>query len=303
VAFRSRILRFARSAVGSPEYDRLASSIARNRTRFEAMQRLTCVDNADGNDWVLIADRNLRKAEQDSETGHFDNAWIALTEAKQSMLRGPLSPQAANTIAITLRREADAKLSGWRAKAVRDLICDAENEVRVDLADRRENLVEALRLLDDQFETTRHRISLRRRHLQNLLCFLLLALVAIGTLSALGHLPGKFSDIYLFLNVMLGGVIGACLSVAQSLMQSDLDKRIPSQMVGAFVVWMRPIVGAAAAIAAFALIEANAALKLFTLGVLDDPSVLFAIALLAGYSERFIMGALDHLSDTLGEKK
>ncbi len=47
------------------------------------------------------------------------------------------------------------------------------------------------------------------------------------------------------------------MSVAQSLVAQDISDRIPTQQVGALVIWMRPGIGAAAALVVFAMLHAN----------------------------------------------
>jgi hypothetical protein len=66
---------------------------------------------------------------------------------------------------------------------------------------------------------------------------------------------------------------------------------------------MRPIIGAAAAGAVLVIIEANHVLSFINLGALEDPRALLVLGLLAGYSDRFLTGTFDRLSEVVGEKK
>ena len=74
-------------------------------------------------------------------------------------------------------------------------------------------------------------------------------------------------------------------------------------MVGLFPVWIRPIVGAAAAIAILVLVEANQAFDLLRFGKLVGLRVLLALGLLVGYGERFITVTFDLLSEAVIDKK
>jgi hypothetical protein len=94
--------------------------------------------------------------------------------------------------------------------------------------------------------------------------------------------------------VVLFGAVGAALSVAQSLIV--LGAKIPAQQIGAFVLWVRPAIGAAAALVVLALLRANDGLHLFGAGVSDEPAIVGVLALFAGYSEHFIVGTLACLS-------
>ena len=114
--------------------------------------------------------------------------------------------------------------------------------------------------------------------------------------------PGKGSPDRL-VTVILLGVLGATLSVAQAIAAADLTAKITSQRVGAFMVWMRPAIGATAAVVSYTLLLANDYLKIFNLELTKDFAVICVIALLAGFSERFIVGALNRVADLQGGDK
>jgi hypothetical protein len=95
----------------------------------------------------------------------------------------------------------------------------------------------------------------------------------------------------------LFGVLGACLSVAPGLLAANVSNKIPAQQIGSFVVWMRPAIGAAAALIALVLLHANETFKIFNWKV-DQTGLTIAIAFVAGYSERFIVGAIERISPT-----
>lgn len=102
--------------------------------------------------------------------------------------------------------------------------------------------------------------------------------------------------------MILFGALGAALSVAQSLITLDISAKIPAQQIGAFVVWMRPAIGAAAALVVLALLRANEHVHLLS-EVAVKPPIIDVFALLAGYSERFIVGALGTLEQASGKGK
>src|ERR1700759_5149605 len=92
--------------------------------------------------------------------------------------------------------------------------------------------------------------------------------------------------------------MGAALSVARSLLKTDVAAKIPSQKLGAFVIWMRPVIGAAAALIAFVFVSAGG----FHLINLDsgNPTAVLTIATISGFSERFIVGAIENLANDKG---
>jgi hypothetical protein len=69
------------------------------------------------------------------------------------------------------------------------------------------------------------------------------------------------------------------------------------------MVWMRPAIGATAAVVSYALLLANDYLKIFNLELTKDFAVICVIALVAGFSERFIVGALNRVADSQGGDK
>jgi hypothetical protein len=213
-------------------------------------------------------------------------------------------PERLQLAAIELRRETEKKLSGWRAKAIVDLICDDKGEVRTDIAkDHPTRIINALAVRDDQFQTDYFKILLRRRHLFWLFLLLIAAIMASLLLSGLDVLPAPFNKVQLMAGVVLFGVLGAALSVARGLLGPDLSVKIPAEQIGAFVIWMRPAIGAAAALISFALLNAK------VIQILDwdpaSPTIIFTIAIVSGFSERFIVGAIERLGDDSagGDKK
>ena len=96
--------------------------------------------------------------------------------------------------------------------------------------------------------------------------------------------------------ILLAGILGAGLSVAQNLLSTDISAKIPAQQIGAFVVWMRPAIGAAAALLAIALVEAGSVLNVFTNDIGKNSGATLAIAFAAGFSERFITQAIEKIS-------
>jgi hypothetical protein len=184
-------------------------------------------------------------------------------------------------------------------RAFNELLCNRKGKVKKGIEQNLGSVITAVEMLDDQFNTTRHKISLRRRHLVNLTVVISLCLMGMVGLSAGGVLSGPLASPVLLLATMLTGALGASLSVAQSIMSSSLESRIPAQIVGSFLVWMRPVVGAAAATAAALITQLNEIFSIFNPKLLNTPSVILSIALIAGFSERFIVGTIEQFSERI----
>ena len=189
----------------------------------------------------------------------FNKGGFHCSRHNRSNVLNSKAPEGLQLAAIELRREAE-KVSGWRAKAIADLICDEKGELRKDIFTRpaRMRVINALALRDDQFQTNYLKILLRRRHLFRLFLLLLTGIAASLLLSYFDILPPPFNKVELMAGVVLFGVLGAALSVARGLLRADVSAKIPAQQIGSFVIWMRPAIGAAAALISFVFLNAKA---------------------------------------------
>jgi hypothetical protein len=240
--------------------------------------------------WAQSAVHNLLDAEQKLAAGKTAPGWISTHAAQRAILSNPENPERAVRAAVALRREKE-KVTGWRANVITDLIGDSNGCTPVDIAKHQRHIVEALAVRDDYFRNNYFKISLRRRHLIQVACFLWFGILACVVASYRGVLPPPYDDRQQVLLVVLFGILGACLSVAQGLLASDVSARIPAQQTGAFVVWVRPAIGAAAALMALAVLDS----RFLTLDT-SLPGVTYLFAFAAGYSERFIVGAIEKMN-------
>lgn len=225
-----------------------------------------------------------------------------MQSAERALLLNPRTPDHLQLAAIQLRREAK-KLSDWRAQTVRDLICDRKGKLRTDIftGSARMRVIKALALRDDQFQTDYFKISLRRRHLLLLFILLLAVLAVTLLLSSLNIFPSPFDNVELMAGVMLFGVMGAALSVARGLLAADVSAKIPAQQLGSFVVWMRPAIGATAALISFVFLNAKA-IRLFDWDP-SNPTIAYTVAIVSGFSERFIVGAIEVIAKSKDESR
>jgi hypothetical protein len=169
----------------------------------------------------------------------------------------------ARRTASRLRRETE-KVTGWRAKAISDLICDKKGRLRnIDSQSEIFRVADALGLRDDLHTTAYFKIALRRRHLVNLFLLLLFAIAGCLLTWPVDFLPKTGGRLGLAM-IIFTGMLGAGVSVALSLMSTDASEKIPAQQIGSFLVWMRPAIGAATALAATALLGAGKAFNIFS---------------------------------------
>jgi hypothetical protein len=100
-------------------------------------------------------------------------------------------------------------------------------------------VIAALDLRDDRYHTNYFKILMRRRHLFQLFLILWISITLCLILSYFKFLPPPLNGTKLVAAVVLFGVLGACLSVAQGLLAANVSNKIPAQQIGSFVVWMR----------------------------------------------------------------
>ena len=144
---------------------------------------------------------------------------------------------------------------------------------------------------------------MRRNNLRVLSPILVAAIVALPILAALSVLPVPLANWKELVAVELFGVLGASFSVAITLTQSSLDERIPDQVIGSFITWMRPAIGAAAGVAAYVLLQVNMLQAVISTDFSASPAGMLAVAFIAGFSERLVIKALGAGLSTSKEKK
>jgi 8-oxo-dGTP pyrophosphatase MutT (NUDIX family) len=245
--------------------------------------------------WMAAANQHLEQAQDYLAHWNLQQGWVSLHAATRLMLLDSKDRQGLKLAALELRRESKKKLSDWRVKAVADLICDENGKIRADIEKEPMRVVNAMAVRDSQFETDYFKIMLRRRHLLRLFLLLVAFIILTLVLSVSDVLPDPFNKFRLIVGVVLFGIVGATLSVARGLLRTDLSAKIPAQQIGAFVIWMRPAIGAAAALISFVLLNAKV-ISLFNWNP-SDPTIVFAVATLSGFSERFIVGAIEKIGD------
>ena len=290
---------------GSLEYDRLLRTIAATRSELD-VEYLEWKE-AHNNDlmapWAKAAEGLLTKAQNNLQGWQLESGWDAVLAAQRYMLSNPDKIDRIDRVKIILCRELK-KIDGWRAEAIKDLVLKFDQSGGCNNQSNVSYIVDAIALRDDSSQNTWYKISLRRRHLV-LLCLILWAALAICFAGSLfGMLPEFLDKSSLVAAVLIFGVLGASVSVAQSLVDDRINSRIPMQQVGSFLIWMRPGIGAAAALVVLAILKANIQLKILQADAVGDP-VIVALAFAAGLSERFIVGAVDRFTGVIlgGERK
>jgi hypothetical protein len=287
----------------APETERVAAvleAVRADRDRRRRNQK----PQPDGQQapWLDAVDALIDNARQHYEAARFQAAWQHIKAAERAMLNDPEDEHGVIGQAILLRREAE-EIPGRRGNAIKDLLSDAAGNPRADLLAHRPLVIEAARLRDDYFDTQYYRLELRRRHLINVFFVLVGGLALLVFLARCGKIELFAGQARTLVAVILFGMLGAALSVAQSLVSGDVKQKAPMQLMGSFMIWLRPVVGGTAAVIAYVLVLANQHLKVFFDGRFGtELTVVIVIAVVAGFSERFIVGAMSSIADTQARK-
>lgn len=267
--------------------------------------------------WRLELEQRLAREKDDARKSLVYRGALDLTvEAKKFLDRG-LIDQAWKVLDAAHRQEVFAmedeerkakarevihessKLGKWRREAIGQIL-EVEGDDKVPTEFNADALHKALEIRDVGFSNLFHKISLRKRHL--LFCAFALLAVTVG-IVVLGYVgsadsspfakaecpaegcPVRAAHIW---GALLFGALGAVFSVSYTLTYQPLDARIPEQRLGSFLMWMRPVIGAAAALVAYVF-----ALSGVFEGIFDPdfqrPPAFFALAFIAGFSERLIV--------------
>ena len=281
-----------RAAFGpSLERDRLANTIVETRTEFQSSP--VGVANTP---WAQAVDGYLVKADDCLRCNNLQSGWVTVQMAQRTLLARSNDFARANRVAIVLQCELE-KISGWRSRAISNLICDQQGNLQT-IKDEEGilRLVDALSLRDDYSNNSYFKILLRRRHLVMLFAILVLGVSLSLFVWPVDFLPNPPDEKTWRFLIVLSGFLGAGISIAQNLLSTDISAKIPAQQIGSFLVWMRPAIGASAALLAIALIGAGEKLNVFNGTLIKNTGAIIAIAFAAGFSERFITQAIEKIS-------
>lgn len=186
-------------------------------------------------------------------------------------------------------------ISSWRRTEIQALLRSDEPRGAPVTA---EALALATELRDADFEDQHHKGRLLREQLRTLALLDLLVLLFLVALTVTTRAPVHEWPAWGYrtiLGVLSFGALGATFSAARSIKGSSLQVRSPAQVSNEWVTLSRAVLGALPALAAYAFLQA----KVLNLGDVDT-SKAFAIAFIAGFSERLVLKVAETFA---GEEK
>ncbi len=281
-----RIFRSIQRIFLQKRYSRLAGSL---QAYYEEINNRICISKSNVETeyyWVKAVYALLEKVNLALLKNKLDEGWKYFHAAKRMEIFG-YNDDEIKCMAAALQQETEKKLSKWRQKAVFKIIGNPESKSNSNTLNR-ENIYLATFIRDEHYDNTYHKISLRRANLLRLFFILILGMITIPILAYFGFFPENIGNYKTIISIEFFGILGASLSVAITLTKSSIDLKIPEQVIGSFVTWMRPVIGAIAAVAVNVFLHTGIAGKVFSMDLLTDSGVLI-IAFVTGFSERVIM--------------
>lgn len=196
--------------------------------------------------------------------------------------------------ALALREEADQKLKSWRRESalrLTTLVLEAQSHSARELprADRAAILERALRIRDEHTQNSYRDASAVRSRMIRLAAITTGAILAIGLVSLWSDFTDEMVDSRSApLFVLAFGFLGGCISAFRPLVVGG--RRFPEELAQWYVTLVRPLTGAAAALALYPFLTAG----LLPLE-LESLATLAAISVAAGFSERPLSRAVSGL--------
>jgi hypothetical protein len=228
---------------------------------------------------ALISLRNARRA-LDQRWAHNEQAWAWFHAARREEIR-LRTPADQKLLETDLQREAEEKLkSSWRLEAVSDYVSgDGDHLV--------ERLIAVQRHLDDKAENDNRKRILQRRQVVIYLGILAAVLVLICILEFLDRgllLAEGAANGWWVVGAALYGTLGGAFSSAQRVAAAGPSGRYPELRWAELANAFRPMAGGAAALIAFAALQAD----LLGGAAAESGARVAIFSFVAGFSERFI---------------
>jgi hypothetical protein len=282
---------------------------ALDRDRFEAgwsalkAAQRELIESYDETEALVEADRILREARdkldgwrREAIEDALSSAWKRLGDAARLRER------------VTMSLEALGDADDATAADLRDRVRAAMSEVPrrdqdEELAELRTRIKAARQVLDVHQDNTYLKLRLLSRHLLWAGVLLLVTLaVAVGTVAivlGLGWSPSGdeelFADARSVLVVVLLGAVGGATSGLITVLNPGTQLRIPDVKAQRYLVLLRPLVGAAAALIVVAILQSGLG------GVQADARAALAVAFIAGFSERLVSRAVAAASSAIAK--
>lgn len=274
VSWRKKIRLWLLRRYGPLGYRRLEATLAESRWEVQELGASSPKDELSS---------RLDHVQRVLEEGNVDQAWQLYAHVRRQIVEAYNDKQR-ERLAQDLQREAREKVSSqWRRSSIYDIL---GTPPQLNLPVTSDALRRAMKLRDEHFQNVYYKMGNLRHQLSFLSSSMVLILGLLVILAYKGGLTGP-ADWQHLVVIMLIGALGASVSAMMSLSGKSTGKRIPEQLSTAAITLTRPVLGAAAAVAAYSFLQAGI-ISVKPAGGFEYLVVAFA----AGFSERLILRAV-----------
>lgn len=226
----------------------------------------------------------LRDAQNSMVDGRPEQAWREIKAVRRVEIINYTEEQR-RVKSLELLAESDKISVKWRREAVRALLTVEKGSGRkVPSVDA---VIKAAELRDEHFDKVWARWRLRRRNLFYLFAFLPVVLGTVLYLSDLAVLGPGFNNAPLLLAIFIFGGLGATLSTIFSVTRLDASARFNERINTSVTVLLRPMIGAATAIAAYIILLAVINADATAIQSIAREQI-YLFAFIAGLVDRFV---------------
>ena len=253
--------------------------------------------------WVGAAKKHLENAKKALEISEVDPGWQSLHAAQREIVYGYTPAELADATA-TIREEAKDKLSNWRGRAITKLLNDKDGFGKLlsggdtkTISESRKRLHDAMEIRDESYATQYYKIALRQRNLIVVFIVCVILLFALPVMSSNNFFPSEIGDWKRLATIEIMGILGAFFSVIRLLTASKVKGKIPDQVLGSVVTWVRPVVGSIAAVATYFFFKAGFLDSIFSTSITSKDVGIYSVAFASGFSERIIVNVMANISE------
>lgn len=264
---------------------RLAAEIQRFELRMDSLRKSGGPTDARGQRALQEAKGLIRKARWWVDHRAVDAGWPLLLEAYRQELYW-MTPVERAAAAKSLRAEAEGKLRGWRKNAFRSLIPPDDEPGNVDA----DVLREAMFVLSEDGQNLYRKLGLMSQQIRGLSIVIGLILIGFLAVTGLTEADGQSLSLTptLLSKILMLGALGGAISAVQPLKLASGRMSVPNVLRQAPMTFVRPLVGAGAALAVYWFVQAG----LIQIGG-GGQAGLLAISFASGFSERLVMRAVE----------
>jgi hypothetical protein len=303
-AFRRWLARLGILTTGSARHERLEGSL---RTAQAEIDRRICARRQRAPDgaeaarsaavagdlsWEDGAVKLLAEASSAVAMGQIDQGWRLLHAARRMEIFG-FDPEGELAALAAALREESEKLKGWRQKAIERILGKAEKPAQIDV----HAVYRAAAIRDEHYDNQGYKDGLLKTQILTLVLILVATAGALLSLARGDFLFGQTDGFHTVVGVMLFGLLGATVSAVFATSDTTQTARIPEITAASRLTVMRVMVGGASALVIYVFLKSQLTAvfneELAEAAKTLQPYTNYAVAFVAGFSERLVLRAVE----------